>query len=110
MSELFLELFTEEIPTNLQVNARESLVLNIKKFLDKENISYKGKSESYSTPNRLIIYFENIQTTVVKESKEIRGPNINASQEALDGFVKSNEINKKNIYKKKNRKRYFLFF
>ena len=41
MSELFLELFTEEIPTNLQVNARENLVLNIKKFLDKENISYK---------------------------------------------------------------------
>ena len=110
MSELFLELFTEEIPTNLQVNARESLVLNIKKFLDKENISYKGKSESYSTPNRLIIYFENIQTTVVKESKEIRGPNINASQEALDGFVKSNEINKKNIYKKKTEKGTFYFF
>ena len=95
MSELFLELFTEEIPTNLQINARENLVINIKKFLDKENISYKGKSESYSTPNRLIIYFENIKPNVVKESKEIRGPNINASQEALDGFVKSNEINKK---------------
>ena len=60
MSELFLELFTEEIPTNLQVNARENLILNIKKFLDKENISYKGESESYSTPNRLVIYFKNI--------------------------------------------------
>ena len=110
MSELFLELFTEEIPTNLQVNARESLVINIKKFLDKENISYKGKSESYSTPNRLIIYFENIKPTVVKESKEIRGPNINAPKEALDGFVKSNEINKKNIYKKETEKGTFYFF
>ena len=110
MSELFLELFTEEIPTNLQVNARENLVLNIKKFLDKENISYKGKSESYSTPNRLIIYFENIKPTLVKESKEIRGPNINAPKEALDGFVKSNEINKKNIYKKETEKGTFYFF
>jgi len=110
MSELFLELFTEEIPTNLQVNARENLVINIKKFLDKENISYKGKSESYSTPNRLIIYFENIKPTLVKESKEIRGPNINAPKEALDGFVKSNEINKKNIYKKETEKGTFYFF
>ncbi len=110
MSELFLELFTEEIPTNLQVNARESLVINIKKFLDKENISYKGKSESYSTPNRLIIYFENIKPTVVKESKEIRGPNINAPKEALEGFLKSNEINKKNIYKKETEKGTFYFF
>jgi len=110
MSELFLELFTEEIPTNLQVNARENLILNIKKFLDKENISYKGKSESYSTPNRLIIYFENIEPIVVKESKEIRGPNVNAPKEALDGFVKSNEINQKNIYKKKTEKGTFYFF
>ena len=110
MSELFLELFTEEIPTNLQINARENLVINIKKFLDKENISYKGKSESYSTPNRLIIYFENIKPTIVKESKEIRGPNINAPKEALDGFVKSNEINKKNIYKKETEKGTFYFF
>ena len=110
MSEFFLELFTEEIPTNLQVNARENLVLNIKKFLDKENISYKGKSESYSTPNRLIIYFENIKPTVVKESREIRGPNINAPKEALDGFVKSNKINKKNIYKKETEKGTFYFF
>ncbi len=110
MSELFLELFTEEIPTNLQVNARENLILNIKKFLDKENISYKGKSESYSTPNRLVIYFENIEPTVVKESKEIRGPNINATKEALDGFIKSNEINQKNIYKKETEKGTFYFF
>jgi len=110
MSELFLELFTEEIPTNLQINARENLVINIKKFLDKENISYKGKSESYSTPNRLIIYFENIKPTIVKESKEIRGPNINAPKEALDGFVKSYEINRKNIYKKKTEKGTFYFF
>ena len=110
MSEFFLELFTEEIPTNLQVNARENLILNIKKFLDKENISYKGKSESFSTPNRLVIYFENIEPTVVKESKEIRGPNINAPKEALDGFIKSNEINQKNIYKKETEKGTFYFF
>ena len=60
MAEFFLELFTEEIPANLQINARENLIINIKNFLDRENITYKGKSKSYSTPNRLVIYYENI--------------------------------------------------
>ncbi len=110
MAELFLELFTEEIPTSLQINARENLILNIKKFLETENISYKGKSESYSTPNRLVVYFENINPIVIKQAKEIRGPNVNAPKEALDGFMKSNKINQKNIYKKETEKGIFYFF
>ena len=92
MAELFLELFTEEIPASLQINARENLIINFKNFLDKENISYKGKSASYSTPNRLVIYFENIDTYVTKEAKEVKGPSAKAPQKALDGFIRSNKI------------------
>ena len=110
MAELFLELFTEEIPANLQINARENLILNFKNFLDKENIYYKGKSTSYSTPNRLVVYFENIQPFINREVQEIRGPNINAPQKALDGFVKSNKINMKDVYKKETEKGVFYFF
>ena len=32
MSELFVELFSEEIPARLQINARNELKKNIKKF------------------------------------------------------------------------------
>ena len=110
MAELFLELFTEEIPASLQINARENLILNLKNFLDRENISYKGKSASYSTPNRLVIYFESIQPFVNREAEEIRGPNINAPQKALDGFVKSNKINMNDVYKKETEKGAFYFF
>ena len=110
MAELFLELFTEEIPTNLQINARESLILKIKNFFEKENIYYKGKSESYSTPNRLVIYFENVESSLTKKAKEIRGPNVNAPKEAINGFLKSNKINQKDIYKKETEKGNFYFF
>ena len=110
MAELFLELFTEEIPTNLQINARESLILKIKNFFEKENISYKGKSESYSTPNRLVIYFENVELSLTKKAKEIRGPSVNAPKEAINGFLKSNKINQKDIYKKETEKGNFYFF
>jgi Glycyl-tRNA synthetase, beta subunit len=78
--------------------------------LETENISYKGKSESYSTPNRLVVYFENINPIVIKQAKEIRGPNVNAPKEALDGFMKSNKINQKSIYKKETEKGIFYFF
>ena len=40
MSEFFLELFSEEIPVNLQKNAREALLKNFKDFFEKENISF----------------------------------------------------------------------
>ncbi len=110
MAEFFLELFTEEIPPNLQINARENLIINIKNFLDRENITYKGKSKSYSTPNRLVIYYENIDINIIKEAQEIRGPSVDAPQKALDGFTRSNKINFSDIYKKKTEKGVFYFF
>ena len=110
MAEFFLELFTEEIPANLQINARENLILNIKNFLEKENIHYKGKSKTYSTPNRLVIYFENIDSNIIKESQEVRGPSVNAPHKSFDGFIRSNKINQNDIYKKETEKGVFYFF
>ena len=46
MSEFFLELFSEEIPVNLQKNARETLLQNFKDFFEKENIVFFGKNLS----------------------------------------------------------------
>ena len=60
MSEFFLELFTEEIPGNLQSAARDNLISSFTEFLDKENIEYKNNVRVFSTPNRLVIYFKNI--------------------------------------------------
>ena len=60
MSEFFLELFSEEIPVNLQKNARELLLQNFKDFFEKENIIFSGKGLSFSTPNRLLILFNKI--------------------------------------------------
>ena len=57
MSEFFLELFSEEIPVNLQKNARETLLQNFKDFFEKKGISFK-KEFSFSTPNRLLLFFD----------------------------------------------------
>ena len=100
MSEFFLELFSEEIPSNLQQNLREDLLKSFNDFFLEKSILFK-KSSSYSTPNRLVLLFEGVQKKVVIKSKEIKGPNIKSLEVALDGFVRSNKILKKDLYQKK---------
>jgi len=110
MSEFFLELFSEEIPVNLQKNAREILLQNFKYFFEKENIVFSGKSFSFSTPNRVLILFNKLNKEVTKKSEEIRGPNINAPEKALEGFLRSNNITKEKIFNKKTDKGEFYFY
>ena len=98
MTELFLELFSEEIPSSLQKNLREDLLESFNKIFEEKLISFK-KSSSYSTPNRLIILFEGIPKQLVLKSKEIKGPNINAPEIALEGFMRSNNISRKDLFK-----------
>ena len=102
MSDFFLELFSEEIPSDLQKNARNTLLQNFKDFFEKEKILYKSEGKVFSTPNRLIILFEGIDAEIHRQSEEIRGPSIRAPEKALEGFIKSNKIEKKKYFQKTN--------
>ena len=48
------------------------------------------------------VVFEGLDKLIQIKSEEIRGPKIEAPEKALEGFVRSNNIVKKNLYKKKN--------
>jgi glycyl-tRNA synthetase beta chain len=109
MSEFFLELFSEEIPSSLQKNLREDLLESFNKLFGEKFISYK-KSSSFSTPNRLIVLFEGLQKQIVLKSEEVKGPNVNAPEVALEGFMRSNSISKEDLFKKKIDKGEFYFF
>jgi glycyl-tRNA synthetase beta chain len=41
MSEFFLELFSEEIPSSLQKNLREDLLDNFKRLFGEKSVSFK---------------------------------------------------------------------
>ncbi len=110
MSEFFLELFSEEIPSRLQINARNDLIQIFKKFFDDNEVIIKGKINIYSIPNRLIVYINKISKDVTKKAEEIRGPNINAPEKALEGFLKSNKIGKEKVIKKNTSKGIFFFY
>ncbi len=109
MSEFFLELFSEEIPASLQKNLREKILSDFKNLFDEKLIKSK-KSFSLSTPNRVVIVFEGLDRLVNTKSEEIKGPKIDAPEQALEGFIKSNKVEKKNLYKRKSEKGEFYFF
>ena len=110
MAEFLLELFSEEIPAKLQSDARVNLLTSFKKFFEKENINYKEDPKVFSTPNRLILFFKKIEKEIHQKSEEIRGPNTKAPDIAVEGFLKSNLIQKKDIYKKNTDKGEFFFY
>jgi len=110
MSEFFLELFSEEIPANLQISARKNLYEKFKIFFDENGVSIKGKFDVFSTPNRLVLHIDKITKVVIKKAEEIRGPNVKAPEVALEGFIRSNNIKKRQIFKKKTDKGDFYFF
>ena len=109
MSEFFLELFSEEIPSSLQKSLREELLNSFIKEFNEKSISFK-KSSSFSTPNRLVILFEGLQKQITLKSEEIKGPNVKAPEKAIEGFLRSNKIDEKDLFKKNLEKGEFYFY
>jgi len=108
MAELFIELFSEEIPAKLQIDARQKIKQMINERLQKKEINFKS-SESFSTPNRLVVFVDGIPEKIEQNKKIIKGPKVDSPQVALEGFLKSNNLKKENLYKKKLEKGEFYF-
>ncbi|MDA9597338.1 glycine--tRNA ligase subunit beta [Candidatus Pelagibacter sp.] len=109
MSEFFLELFSEEIPANLQKNSRDVLLHSFQKLFEDKQLMFK-KSAVYSTPNRLILSIEGLSKGITQKAENIKGPNVNAPEKAIDGFLRSHKIDKKDLFKKVMEKGEFYFF
>jgi glycyl-tRNA synthetase beta chain len=108
MSELFIELLSEEIPSGLQINARNKIKQILEEKLIKKDISFKD-SRSFSTPKRLVFFIDGIPDNIQQKRKVIKGPKIEAPTTALEGFIRSNNLNKKDVYKEETERGEFYF-
>ena len=68
MAELFIELFSEEIPAKLQTDAREKIKRMLEDNLKKKEINFKS-SQSYSTPKRLVFFIDGIPEKIEQKKK-----------------------------------------
>ena len=108
MSEFLLELYSEEVPPNLQINARKEIEEKIKKSLKDESVKYSD-IKSFSSPTRLIIFIKGLKESVSIPSKEIRGPKVGVLDDIKNNFLKAHELSIKDIYEKQTEKGKFFF-
>ena len=108
MSEFLFELYSEEIPSNLQIAARKEIKEKLEKSLKESGVEIK-EINAYSTPTRLTIHIENLPLKIVIPSKEIRGPKVGVIEDILNNFLRANKSNKKNLFEKETDKGKFFF-
>ena len=108
MAELFIELFSEEIPSKLQVDARQKIKQFFDERLQTKEIKFSS-SKSFSTPKRLVFVIDGISEKIEQKEKILKGPKVGTPQIALDGFIKSNNLHNSDVYKKHVEKGEFYF-
>ena len=108
MSHFLLELYSEEIPHGLQIDTRQNVEVLFNKKLTEYNIAFK-KFSVFSTPTRLCVSIEGLPSTLSVPSKEIKGPKVGSPEQALAGFLKSNQLEQKDVFEKTIDKGNFYF-
>ena len=108
MSHFLLELYSEEIPHGLQIDTRQNIEVLFNKKLTEYNIAFK-KFSVFSTPTRLCVSIEGLPSTLSVPSKEIKGPKVGSPEQALAGFLKSNQSEQKDVFEKTIDKGNFYF-
>jgi glycyl-tRNA synthetase beta chain len=88
MSELLLELFSEEIPARMQVRAAEDLNRLVVEGLKSRGLAV-GSAQSFSTPRRLTLVIDGVPKQSPAISEEKKGPRVGAPDQAVQGFLKS---------------------
>ena len=108
MAELLFELYSEEIPPQLQIEARSQLKQFVENSLKEDSINFKDLSV-YSSPTRLVLHIKDLADKIKIASKEIRGPKVGSPEQILKGFTKAKNVTEKDLFEKKTDKGKFYF-
>ncbi len=108
MAELLLELYSEEIPPQLQIGARSQLKLFFERSFKEESVKYKEIS-IYSSPTRLTLAVKGLAEKIQIGSKQIKGPKVGSSDQILHGFMKAKNVSHDDLIEKETEKGKFYF-
>ena len=87
MSELLLELFSEEIPARLQTRAADDLRRLMVDGLKARGLEV-GEARAFATPRRLALVIADVPKKSPAVSEERKGPRVGAPEQAVQGFLK----------------------
>ncbi len=90
-SQLLFECLSEEIPSRMQNSAAAQVKNYITNAFNKNNVKF-ASIEVFITARRITLFVDNISISGLKGSNdEIKGPNVNASKSAIEGFLRKNK-------------------
>jgi len=87
MSELLLELFSEEIPARMQLRAADDLKRLVTDGLKSKGLDI-GTAMAFVTPRRLVLVVEGVPERSPAVCEERKGPRVGAPEAAIQGFLK----------------------
>ena len=110
MADLLIELVSEEIPARMQAGAGANLARLLETALTglgvwNDNSTVTGLCAS----RHLIAYATNIMVSQPDKNIEKRGPRTDAPEAAIAGFLKSSDIERSVLYRKRHTEGAFLF-
>ena len=88
MSELLLELFSEEIPARMQLRAADDLKRLVGDGLKAHGLDGTA-AHAFATPRRLVLVMEGLPAKSPGVSEERKGPRVGAPEQALQGFLRA---------------------
>lgn len=108
MSELLLEIISEEIPAGMQTRAITDLEINLISGLKEVSLGY-DKVEKFVTPRRLTVSISGLAQKTEGFKEERRGPKTDAPEKAVHGFLNSVGLTINDIEKRKTDKGEFFY-
>ena len=106
---LLLELFSEEIPARMQISSETQLSSLFQKSLIKRDIGY-GLFSTFSSSRHLSVIINNLDLKQKNQIIEKRGPRVGSNKKAINGFLKSNNIQENDIVIKDTKNGKFYFY
>ena len=91
MSDFILELLSEEIPSRMQKQASEYLLREFRQQTEGAGLEV-GQIQSFYSTRRLTLIATNMKSQTAKMTVEKLGPRIDSPDDAINGFLRSNNI------------------
>lgn len=99
MPQLLIELFSEEIPARMQVQAARDLDRMVRERLAEQGLLPEGL-KTFSGPRRLTLVAEGLAAAQGDRHEDRKGPRVGAPDAAIEGFLRSTGLTRDQLVEK----------
>lgn len=108
MSDLLIELFSEEIPARMQSQAADNLQRLITNGMVERGLTYTG-AQVFHTPRRLTLMVADLTDASLTVEEERKGPKLGAPEKAIQGFLRGAGVSLEDLEVRDEKKGKFYF-